>query len=101
MIHAAKRIDIRLIGIGMLFFSDIHAGRNLCPNQGIQLFRIKILLPDHHRLHPAADIDTDHVWRDGICNAHRCTDRAAGTGVHIRHDADLAVSVNFHIADRL
>ena len=56
----------------------------------IKLLEIDRFLADIYRVHAAADINAYDIRNDLIFDRHCCTDRAALTGVHVRHDPNLA-----------
>ena len=81
--------------------SDLSAIRDFLSDQSIQFGKINITFCNFNRLHAAANIDANHTGNDLILDGHGGADGTALTGMHIRHDADLATGKLHLIAHRL
>ena len=60
--------------------------------------KVRGCLSKVHRVHAAADIDSDNVGYRLIRDSHCGSDRAARAGVHVRHDADAAAPCELIVA---
>ena len=83
-----ERFKRKLSGQRMRCFPDILPCRNRSADYPIQFCEVDFFLPQHHRLHTAADIDADKAGCRFFFDGHRRSDRAACARMHIRHDPD-------------
>ena len=69
-------------------FPNISSAGNIM-SSSINLFKINIHLTQLNSLHAAADIDSNDIRNLFICDRHCGADRAALSGMYIRHDTDF------------
>ena len=101
LISAAQLGQIDFCIKCMKGISDLSAIRDFLSDQRIQLGKINITLCNFNRLHAATNIDANHTGNDLILDGHGSADGTALTGMHIRHDADLATGKLHLITHRL
>ncbi len=82
-------IQPREIEFGLFLVPDVHARRHEM-RRFVECFKINRLPTKVHGVHPATDIDADHVGHGLVDNRHRRPNRAALPGVNVRHDAHAA-----------
>ena len=70
----------------------------------VDLRKINLRVTEIHRVHPATDIDADHIGNRFISNRHCRSNGTALTGVDVRHNSDLGAfrhSIIAHASDLL